>query len=429
DVVQRRRVGSRRDDRRIARTRRSLRAKRVIDLRLYLPLAHPAARLHHRALVRVGRNRHRVAHRLELRRLLLHPRLVNNVARIDYRRRPHPASRPHRLRPSNQFQHPLIDLLVESERVMHAFTLFEIARQNLFEFVDDVGLVGPVLDDRALDSRAPARPGLALLVARTHEHHELAVRMPRRKHRDRFRLRESCQVVEIAVLAINELDVAGSNRDRHARHDRGCARRDRLHHALAPRAKIVAVAAKRHRNSLRHAGCAHGNPARGTSTCVVSILPPRAARHFSGSELGAVATNSVRPLGPPSMHANASVSTLIRSTTSPPCFTRITSDMVGHATQTAFSASRQIPSGGLVPNSAHTRRLVSDPSAPISKAVKQAPNVSPAISVFASGVITIPFGNINSSATMRAAPSGATITSVVPRGVSPACRSNPKLPT
>ena len=172
-----------------------------------------------------------------------------------------------------------------------------------------------------------------------------------------------------------------------------------------------------------------GNPARGTSTCVVSILPPRVARHFSGSEFGAVATNSVRPPAPPSMHANASVSTLIRSATSPPCFTRITSDMVGHATQIAFSASRQIPSGGLVPNSAHTRRFVSDPSAPISNAVKRAPNVSPAISVFASGVITIPFGNINSSATMRAAPSGATITSVVPRGVSPACRSNPKLPT
>ena len=90
---------------------------------------------------------------------------------------------------------------------MHALTFFEIARQDLFELVDHVGLVGPVLDDRALDSRAPAGPCLALLVARAHEHHKLAVRMPRRKQRDRFRLSESRQVVEVAVLPINELDV------------------------------------------------------------------------------------------------------------------------------------------------------------------------------------------------------------------------------
>src|SRR5208282_5581325 len=50
------------------------------------------------------------------------------------------------------------------------------------------------------------------------------------------------------------------------------------------------------------------------------------------------------------------------------------------------------------------------PSAAISNAVKRRPNVSPAISVFPSGVIAIPLGNINSSATMRAMPSGATIT-------------------
>ena len=186
---------------------------------------------------------------------------------------PTPDSRPHRLRPSNQFQHPLIHLLVQSERVMHAFALFQVARQNLFEFVDDVGLVRPVLDDRALDPRAPARPRLALLVARTHEHHELAVRMPRRKHRHRFRLRESCQVVEVAVLPINELDVARSNRHRHARHDRGCAGRDRLHHALAPRAKIVAVPAKRHRNSLRHAASPHASPSYALTAIPRAALP------------------------------------------------------------------------------------------------------------------------------------------------------------
>src|SRR5260370_36654066 len=104
---------------------------------------------------------------------------MNDVARIDYRRRAYSDSGPHSLRPSNQFHHALIGLLVQPERIMHAITLFEIARQNLLELVDDVRLVRAVLDHRALDSRAPARPRLALLVARPYEHHELAVGMPR----------------------------------------------------------------------------------------------------------------------------------------------------------------------------------------------------------------------------------------------------------
>ena len=52
-------------------------------------------------------------------------------------------------------------------------TLVEIARQDAVEFVDDVGLVGAVIEHRAFDPGAPPGPGLALLVARPHEHDEL----------------------------------------------------------------------------------------------------------------------------------------------------------------------------------------------------------------------------------------------------------------
>ena len=47
---------------------------------------------------------------------------------------------------------------------------------------------------------------------------------------------------------------------------------------------------------------------------------------------------------------------------------------------------------------AHTRRFDSVPSSPRSNAVSRPPSVSATISVRASGVMTVPFGNMRSSA-------------------------------
>src|SRR5208282_2080856 len=47
----------------------------------------------------------------------------------------------------------------------------------------------------------------------------------------------------------------------------------------------------------------YGSPAAGTSTSVISMRPVGFWRQVAGSDDSAVSTNSVRPVGPPSMHA------------------------------------------------------------------------------------------------------------------------------
>src|SRR5258708_4494291 len=103
---------------------------------------------------------------------------------------------------------------------MKPLRLFEIARDDALEFIDGVGLVGTVIDHRAFNTRASPGPGLAFLIAWQNEHREFAVRMAGRKNRHRLGLDESGEVIKVAVLAINEIDVVGAYRCRRARKDR-----------------------------------------------------------------------------------------------------------------------------------------------------------------------------------------------------------------
>ncbi len=114
--------------------------------------------------------------------------------------------------------------------------------------------------------------------------------------------------------------------------------------------------------------------------------------------------------------------------TSPPSRTRRHSPVNGLATHTAFSASRQMPSGN-TGSPAHSRRFESVPSAPMSKAVRHRPTVSAAISVSPSGVITMPFGNRMPSAATVAVPSACTSMIVDATNGSPLLMSKPDPPT
>ena len=141
-------------------------------------------------------------------------------------------------------QHFLVHLLVEPQRIVQPVGLVEVARDDALELFDGVGLVGAIIDHRAFDAGAPAGPGLALLVARRHEHHELAFRMARREYRDRFGLGETRQIVEIAVLTVDELDIVGAHRDRRAGKDRDRALADRAQQMRAAFAEDFSVAVR-----------------------------------------------------------------------------------------------------------------------------------------------------------------------------------------
>ena len=89
----------------------------------------------------------------------------------------------------------------------------------------------------------------------------------------------------------------------------------------------------------------------------------------------------------------------------------------------APSASRQMPSPAPgPPRSAHRRRLERAPSGAMSNAVSRPAKDSAMISVWLSGVTTIPLGKAMSSATWRTAPSGVTRAMIPGRNA-----SSPKL--
>src|SRR6266536_6191762 len=118
--------------------------------------------------------------------------------------------------------------------------------------------------------------------------------------------------------------------------------------------------------------------------------------------------NNVFLSAPPSMHAKQPRSILIVCNTSPSSRTRLQRLLGTSAYQTAFSASRQMPSGAPSPRSAQTCRFDRLPSSAMSKAVSFLPWDSAMIKVELSGVMAIPFGKAIPSATCRAEQSGVT---------------------
>src|SRR5262249_50094523 len=111
-----------------------------------------------------------------------------------------------------------------------------------------------------------------------------------------------------------------------------------------------------HVASFEHQG--HPTPVAGAS--IVSTCPVR-ARATSGilfmPRHSVAIMNNVFLSGPPSMHAKQPRSILIVCSTSPPSRTRTHRLFGTSAYQTAFSASRQIPSGAPAPKSAQTCRF------------------------------------------------------------------------
>src|SRR5580700_9342009 len=92
------------------------------------------------------------------------------------------------------------------------------------------------------------------------------------------------------------------------------------------------------------------------------------------------------------MQAKQPRSRLIVCKISPPSRTRTHRLLGTPAYQTAFSESRQMPSGTPSPRSAHTRRFERPPLAPMSKAVSFLPYDSATIRVELSGVTAMPLG-------------------------------------
>ena len=109
---------------------------------------------------------------------------MNDVARIEYPARAVAALWPPLIGSTQHREHPVVHLLIEPDRKEHPLVAVEIFAEYAVELGDRISLVGAVIDHRALDAGAAAGPGLALLVARANEQHELPILVSGRDHRD-----------------------------------------------------------------------------------------------------------------------------------------------------------------------------------------------------------------------------------------------------
>ena len=164
------------------------------------------------------------AHRGDFVGMLEQPHLMDNVARIEY-----PAGAVAELRLSligsaQHRQHALVHFVIDPERKEYALVALQIFGQHAIELGQHISLVSAVIEHRAFDAGAAAGPDLAFLVARANEQYELTVLVAGRDHRHRFGLGKAGQVVEITVLAVDELDIVGADGDRRAGQHRVRAR-------------------------------------------------------------------------------------------------------------------------------------------------------------------------------------------------------------
>ena len=102
---------------------------------------------------------------------------------------------------------------------IHSVTAFDQAGQDVVDIGNREGVIGAKIADRAFGARSQAVPQFALGVAFAAEQHVLAVLAAGHQHNHRFRFGEAAQVLEVAVLAVDVLDVTVADGYRSRRQD------------------------------------------------------------------------------------------------------------------------------------------------------------------------------------------------------------------
>ncbi len=127
--------------------------------------------------------------------------------------------------------HVPVELRVAAHRRIHPVAPLDQARQDVVDVTDGKRIVGAIVADRALLTRTQAIPEFTLGIALAAEKHILAVDPAGDQHDHRLGLRKTAEVLKVAVLAIDMLDIAvaddhcGGRQDRdavglHLRHQR-----------------------------------------------------------------------------------------------------------------------------------------------------------------------------------------------------------------
>ncbi|MNQ79739.1 hypothetical protein D3C85_946920 [compost metagenome] len=127
-----------------------------------------------------------------------------------------------------------IELLVGAHGVIDPLAALDQAGEDVVDVADGEGVVGAILADGAVLTGAQAIPQLALGITFAAKQHVLAMFATGNQRDHRLRLGEAGEVLEVAVLAVDMLDVAIADVHRRRRQDGDAVGFHLRHQRLAP---------------------------------------------------------------------------------------------------------------------------------------------------------------------------------------------------
>ncbi|MNI30603.1 hypothetical protein D3C73_844560 [compost metagenome] len=204
-------VAPRRDDRPVGRHLRPALAELVIEFGFQAEFMQPGTAGLHGAYVRLSGNPRGFAHHLHFCRRFIQAHVVQQMIQgNEFVRRlgTEVGLGADHVDPLHQVA---VEFGVAAHGRIHPVTAFDQARQDVVDIGDGKGVVGAEVANRAFLPGTQAIPQFALGVALAAEQDVFAMHATRHQHQYRLRFREAAEVLEVAVLAVDVLDVAVTN--------------------------------------------------------------------------------------------------------------------------------------------------------------------------------------------------------------------------
>ncbi|MCY1269762.1 hypothetical protein D9M70_182700 [compost metagenome] len=152
----------------------------------------------------------------------------------------------------------LVELGVGADGVIDAVAPLDQAGKDVVDVADGEGVICAVFADGAVLAGAQAVPELTFRITLAAEQHVLAMLAAGDQHQHRFRLGKAAEVLEVAVLAVDVLDVAVADMHGRGGQDGNAVGFHLRHQRLAP-AGVFGLGDTGHAHSFR-AGVAARHP-------------------------------------------------------------------------------------------------------------------------------------------------------------------------
>ncbi len=129
---------------------------------------------------------------------------------------------------------PVIEGLVGADGVVHPVAALDQAGKNVVDITDGKGIVGAIFGNGPVLPGTQTVPELALGIALATEQHVFTMPATGDQGDHRLRLGETGEVLEVAVLAVDMLDITVADVHRRRRQNGDAVGFHQLHQRLAP---------------------------------------------------------------------------------------------------------------------------------------------------------------------------------------------------